>query len=303
MTETAVCPVSAIVPACRRKERLLETLRRIRACRPAPAEILVHVDGGDVEIVAAVEAFDPAIRVLTSEKLLGPGGSRNQLIAAAKNELVANFDDDSFPSHDDYFARVMQLAERFPEAAMFSAASQEKEWRSPQFQRIAVPSGCGCVFRKSWFERTQGFVPLPVAYNMEEVDIGLQLHAMGGVIVHDPLLRVVHEHVLEREINADINAQVLANTALFPFLRFPVWLWPVGAWSVLWRMLRLLAWGWTAGLLEGLRMIPDHLQRHKQFRREVVSPSLLSWLWLKRWPKDLGDATPEGTGEGDRSRP
>lgn len=285
-----VCLISAIVPACRRLDALLRTLERIRDCCPAPAEILVHVDGGSAEIVAAVRAFDPAIRILTSSELLGPGGSRNRLIAAASHELVANFDDDSFPAAPDYFARVTQLAQRFPEAAMFSAASHAKEWRSLQLQRIAVPSGCGCVFRKSWFERTQGFVPLPVAYSMEEVDIGLQLHALGGVIIHDPLLRVVHDRLVATEIDAATNAQVLANTALFPFLRFPVWLWPLGAWSVLRRVVLLRRWGWTAGLLEGLLMIPRYLEKHKKFRHEVSSPTLLSWLWLKRHPKDLGDA-------------
>jgi len=297
MPETDVCPISVIVPACRRLEKLLATLQRIRDCRPAPAELLVHVDGGDETIVAAVRAWDQSIQILTSAGSLGPGGSRNRLIAAARHELVANFDDDSFPAQPDYFARVMQLAERFPEAAMFSAASHAKEWQSLQFQRIALPSGCGCVFRKSWFERIQGFVPLPVAYNMEEVDIGLQLHAIGGSIVHDPLLRVVHDRVLSQEVDATTNAQVLANTALFPFLRFPAWLWPVGAWSVLNRMALLVCWGWTTGLLDGLRMIPDYLQRHKQYRREVTSPSLLSWLLLKRWPKNLGDARLPTTGD------
>ena len=290
MSEANTCPVTAIVPACRRKERLVETLRRIRACEPAPAELLVHVDGGAPDVVEAVRAFDPAIRVLTSKVLLGPGGSRNRLISEASHELVANFDDDSFPAAPDYFARLMLLAERFPEAAIFSAASHEKEWQSMQIQRIAVPSGCGCVFRKSWFQRIQGFVPLPVAYSMEEVDIGLQLHALGGVMVHDPLLRVVHDRVLATELDAATNAYVLANTALFPFLRYPFWLWPVGGWSVLHRVALLVSWGWTTGLLEGLRMIPDHLQRYQQYRQEVNSPRLLSWLLLKRWPKNLGDS-------------
>lgn len=290
MSDPNSCPVTAIVPACRRREKLLETLKRIRDCQPMPAEILVHVDGGGAEIVAAVRAFNPSIRILVSETLLGPGGSRNQLIAAAAHELVANFDDDSFPEQPDYFARVQMLAELFPKAAMFSAASHAKEWKSLQFQKIALPSGCGCVFRKSWFQRTQGFVPLPVAYNMEEVDIGLQLHAIGGIIVHDPLLRVVHDRILAKKVDAATNAQVLANTALFPYLRFPAWLWPVGVWSVLHRVVVLLCWGWTAGILDGLRMIPDHLQRHKQYRREVTSPSLLFWLLLKRRPRNLGNA-------------
>ncbi len=278
------------MPACRRVEPLLATLRRIQDCRPAPAEILVHVDGGRAEVVAAVRALNPDIRLLTSTELLGPGGSRNRLIAAASHDLVANFDDDSFPAQADYFARVLRLAERFPDAAMLSAASHEKEWQSMQFQRIAMPSGCGCVFRQGWFQRTRGFVPLPVAYNMEEVDIGLQLHALGGVIVHDPLLRVVHDRAPSQEVDAVTNAQVLANTALFPYLRYPAWLWPVGVWSVIYRVVLLLCWGWSAGLLDGLRLIPSHLERYKRHRHEVSSPTLLSWLRLRRWPKNLGDA-------------
>jgi GT2 family glycosyltransferase len=303
MMDADLCPVTAIVPACRRRDRLLETLRRLEHCRPAPAEIVVHVDGGDPEIVASVRTHHSSVRVLTSEKLLGPGGARNRMIASATNELVANFDDDSFPAEPDYFARVMRLAERFPEAAILSAASHEKEWHSMQFQSIAMPSGCGCVFRKSWFMRTSGFVPLPVAYNMEEVDIGLQLHALGGVIVHDPFLRVIHKHATEKEINPETNARVLANTALFPFLRFPAWLWPLGAWSVFRRVLLLVAWNWTAGLLKGLRMIPDHLARHKNYRRVMASPSILSWLILKRWPRNLGDANSLDGADAERIMP
>lgn len=290
MSDSDTCPVTAIVPACRRQDKLLETLRRIQNCHPAPAQILVHVDGGDSVIVEAIRTFDPGIQILVSNKLLGPGGSRNRLIGAAEHELVANFDDDSFPANPGYFARVMDLAEHFPDAAMFSAASHAKEWLNLKFQQIAVPSGCGCVFRRRWFQRTQGFVPLPIAYNMEEVDIGLQLHALGGMIVHDPLLRVTHDNVLMREVDARTNAHVLANTALFTYLRYPAWLWPVGAWSVFNRLVLLLCWGWTAGIPEGLWMMPDHLRKHKQYRREINSPSILSWLLLRRWPKNLGDA-------------
>ena len=282
--------LSVIVPACRRVDALLKTLGTIEACLPAPAEILVHEDGADATLISAVANQFPAVRILSSQELQGPGGARNLMIRAASHELVANFDDDSFPASPDYFARILKLAAHFPDAAMFSAASHEAEWRSGDFKRIVLPSGCGCVFRKSWFEKTCGFVPLPVAYNMEEVDIGLQLHAAGGTIIHDPLLRVVHDHEPARQISPEMNAYVLANTALFPFLRFPVWLWPLGFWSVIRRVLVLILWGWTAGLLDGLRLIPRHLERYKRYRREVCSPHILSWLLLRRWPKSLGDA-------------
>ena len=289
MSETDVSPISVIVPACRRLERLLATLRCIRGCRPTPAEILVHVDGGAPDVVEAVSAFDPAIQVLTSTVLVGPGGSRNRLIREAKHELVANFDDDSFPAAPDYFARVMLLAERFPEAAMFSAASQEKEWRSEQFQRIAVPSGCGCVFRKSWFERTRGFVPLTVAYNMEEVDIGLQLHALGGIIVHDPFLRVVHDHPKDEKSSSCINAEVVANTMLFSYLHFPVWMAPVTAWNVF-QLFRFQRRNVGASSLRGsLPIVRRLLQVHGSLRNPLPSLAILTWLRLKRWGMNLGD--------------
>lgn len=285
-----ICAVTAVVPACLRVEQLLKTLRSIQLCKPGPAEILVHVDGGAPEVLECLMREHPQVRVLRSDALLGPGGARNRLIAEAANELVANFDDDSFPEHEDYFARVLYLDTRFPTAAIFSAASQESE-RSPQrFLRIAVFSGCGCVFRKSWFQRVEGFVPLPVAYNMEEVDVSLQMHAIGGWIVHDPMLRVVHDHPPPREIAPQTNAEVLANTALFPFLRFPLWLLPLGVMSVLWRLVFLVHKGWTAGIARGLTMIPRHLLRHAGRRHSVSIGSVLTWLKLKRHPADLGDA-------------
>lgn len=285
-------PVSVIIPAWRRVDILRKTLGVIGRCDPPPAEVLVHVDGGEQEVLCLLEAEFPAVKVLRSEQVLGPGGSRNRLIAAARHELVANFDDDSYPRHSDYFARVMDTAARFPEAAMISAASMESEWRRPEYLNLAVSSGCGCVFRKSWFAKTTGFVPLPIAYAMEEVDVSLQLHALGGKIVHDPFLRVLHDHVLSDVVDATTNAVVLANTALLPYLRYPEWLWLAGACQMLRRVVFLLCHGWTSGLLEGLRMIPDHLARYKQHRKNVTSPALLRWLLLKQRATSLGAASP-----------
>lgn len=285
-------PVSVVVPAWKRAEILRKTLGVIGRCDPPPAEILVHVDGGEKEVLGLLEAEFPAVKILCSEQIRGPGGSRNRLIAAARHELVANFDDDSYPRHSDYFARVMDTAARFPDAAMISAAGMQSEWQRAEYVNLAVSSGCGCVFRKSWFKKTVGFVPLPIAYSMEEVDISLQLHALGGTIVHDPFLRVLHDRALPEVIDPVTNAHVLANTALLPYLRYPEWLWVVGFCQVLRRVLFLLCHGWTSGLLDGLRMIPDHLAHYKSHRKNVTSPALLRWLLLKQHSKSLGVAVP-----------
>lgn len=285
-----LAPISAILPACRRVAALRQSLERVLACRPAPAEVIVHADGADPAVVDCVRREFPQVRLLVNAgPLLGPGGSRNRLVEAAEQELVANFDDDSFPQDPGYFARVLELAARFPQAAILSAANASDAPRAVRFSREPMASGCGCVFRKSWFLRTGGFVPLPVAYGMEEADMGLRLHALGGVIVRDDALRVVHDKLPPERIEAELNALVLANTALLPFLRFPVWLWPVGLLQVLQRVRFLLARGWTAGLGRGLCLTPGHLRRHQAWRQVLPTRAVLSWLWLKRTPQPLAE--------------
>ena len=250
----------------------------------------MYVDGGNQDVVNAVAGAHPDVRLSVGEELLGPGGARGRLIEAARHDLVASFDDDSFPAHEDYFARVMKAFEVVPDAAVISAGSNPWESAIPEYFSIGVPSGCGCIFRKDWFQRTKGFVPLPVAYGMEEVDIGIQLHAIGGIIVRDPFLRVLHDKEPPMRVDPAINALVIANTALLPFLRFPWWLWPIGTWQIISRLTFLISKGWTEGILAGLKLIPRHLAQHATFRSPMPSRAVLSWLWLRRHPLSLGIA-------------
>ena len=282
-----MCPITAIVPACARVEALLKTLAIIQQCEPTPEEILVHADGGSSAILAAMSEHFPAVRVLVSDHLLGPGGARNRLIAAAQHELVANFDDDSFPDQPDYFARVLRLAREFPEAAMYSAASQDFEKAMPGPHAIAVSSGCGCIFRKSWHAKTRGFVPLPIAYGMEETDISLQLHALGGVIVHAPDLHVKHDKPPPVEVSAHSNATVIANMALLPYLRYPVLMWPAGFWQVLRRVIYVISSGWPHGVWTGIQLIPSHLLARRSEIARVSYRSLVSWFVLRLRPRPL----------------
>lgn len=272
-----------------------KTIQVVATCQPSPAEILVHVDGGDSDILQQLALHHPNVSVLHSEALLGPGGSRNVLVEAAKHEWIANFDEDSFPAHTDYFARLQALIASFPDAAMFSAASNAEEMAEIEIQEIAIPSGCGCVFRKSWFAKTGGFVPLPIAYSMEEVDIGLRVHANRGKIILDPQLQVIHDKKLPDHIDPKTNAAIMANTALFPFLRFPVLLWPLGLWSVISRVKHLLKRGWTTGLLEGLQCIPAHLIKWRGYRSPLPLRAVVSWQMLRRSPRPIMPADDLGT--------
>lgn len=283
----SACPITAIVPAYERVESLLKTLSIIQQCEPAPEEIIVHADGSNPAVLEAVSQHYPKIQVLQSRDLIGPGGARNRLIHAARHELVANFDDDSFPDQPDYFARVLRLAREFPDAAIYSAASQDFEKAMLGPHAIAVSSGCGCVFRKSWHAKTRGFVSLPIAYGMEETDISLQLHALGGMIVHAPDLHVKHDKPPPLEVSALTNATVIANMALLPYLRYPVLLWPAGIWQVLRRVMYVVSSGWSHGVWAGIQMIPRHLAAHRDEVARVSYRSLLSWFVLRLHPRPL----------------
>lgn len=279
-------PVTAIIVAYQRIDQTLETLRKIKNCRPQPDEITVHVDGHQTKCEKAIRQAFPDIRVFLSSESIGPGGGRNRLIAEARNEWVASFDDDSFPLDADYFDRVAHLFAKYPEAAILSAmiyhqgetiepAAETAEW-------IADFIGCGCVYRRSVFLKTSGYVPLKVAYGMEEVDLALRLSADGQRILRTPWLRVYHDTRLRHHSNPDIVAATIANVALLTFLRYPVSLWPVGAVQFLKHIGRLIKWGRIEGIWRGLRLIPPYLWSRRQFRHPLSRATVSKFLKFRR---------------------
>ena len=106
MTEPGI---SAIVPTCHRLDLLSSTINRLKDCVPPPNEILVHVDGEDSETMDWLATTHPDVILLVSRQPIGPGGGRNRLIRAATHELVASFDDDSWPIDQDFFARARSI--------------------------------------------------------------------------------------------------------------------------------------------------------------------------------------------------
>src|SRR5256885_4776766 len=116
-----VSPVSVVIPTYRRHLQLGDTIRKIADCRPFPAEIIVHIDAGDSETEPWLRTAFPSVRVLSSKNRMGPGGGRNKLVAAARHDIVASFDDDSYPMDSDYFARLCEVFARRPDAAVVAS--------------------------------------------------------------------------------------------------------------------------------------------------------------------------------------
>lgn len=281
-------PISAVIPSSGRRNSLYVTLRKIQDCVPPPSEILVHLDASPPEVAELLRSRFPQVKILESDFLLGPGGGRQRLIEASQHDLVASFDDDSFPEEVNYFARAFEVAAKFPNAGVISAASPGAERQTRSYISLAIYSGCGCVFRRSIFLQISGFVPLPIAYNMEEVDVSLQLHAAGKIIVHDPELRVRHDHAEGEyyDIN-ERNATILANTLLLSWLRYPFWLMPLG----ILQFFSKFAWMFknrnANGLILGLRMLPSYIWQYRDFRCVLPAEKIMSWLQLRRNPINL----------------
>lgn len=281
-------PITAIVCGYKRIPALLATLKRISSCSPPPAEILLHVDDGQEPCAAAVQTRFPDVRLLVSPTCVGPGGGRNRLIAEARHELVASFDDDSYPVDDDFFARAADLCERFPNAAIIGGLVYERGHEVHpdvrQFEAVADFPGGGCIYRKSTFLSTTGFLPLAVAYGAEEVDLAIRLHAAGQQILRTRWLRVFHDTDLSRHSVPAVSSASIANIALVAFLRYPAAAWPLGAWQCLRRATWLIARGRGRGVMRGFLSIPRFLNQHKQLRAPIPLRSLWSYLMLRRHP-------------------
>ena len=279
-------PITAIVTAYQRVDQTLVTLRKLVNCQPSPDEILVHVDGNQEGCANAIRDAFPDVQVIVSEQNIGPGGARNKLIAAAKHELVASFDDDSHPLDGDYFARVATLMAQFPEASILNAAVYHQgETIQPDARRAAWVSGfigCGCVYRRSAFLATTGYVPLPMAYGMEEVDLALRLLAQGGRVLQVSWLRVFHDTCLQHHSNPEVTAASIANIALLTYLRYPPLYWPVGLGQIFNRVRWLIPHGRRAGIWSGLASIPRHCWQHRHFRQVVSLAAIRSYFLLRR---------------------
>jgi len=306
-------PVSAIVTAYQRPEMTANTVRCLQECNPAPAEILVHVDDNRSALAGQLRASFPDIQVLFSTERIGPGGARNQLLRSAREELVASFDDDSHPADADYFRRIMEEAAACPSAAVFTATLLESSGDAPsapeRTTRVATFAGGACVYRRSVFLQTKGYVPLPLAYGMEEVDLSLRLHAMGQRIMHAPALRVMHDVTPLKRVRRivfhglwprvvtsqdpghrdtrEISVGMVANLALLPFLRYPVVLWPYGLAQCLHKVLELTLNGRGREALAGLMSVPSHLWRHRHYRAPLTAGEVCSYLRLRRHEADI----------------
>ena len=261
-------PISVAIPAFGNEASLTQTLLHIFECRPLPQEVLLHFDGS-WEPSPDFGANAPVpLRVFRSGTNLGPGGGRHRMLHEANCDLVACFDDDSWPLDGDYFARALALMTAFPNVAVLSPAVYLKE--KPVLPLMAEASesvgfeGSASVTRRSLYLQLPGYVPVPKPYGVEETDLSLQAHAAGFEILSSPWLRAWHNRP-QADYQHGISDWV-SNEVLMAYLRYPRWLQPWG-WL---RALRLIRRHWTIKsarwLLQAIACSPALCTEYERYR-------------------------------------
>lgn len=223
MLNSTVVPVSVAIPCFEGQSRLLRTLEVLARCVPAPAEVLIHADGGWKPELPVDRDWPWAIRVLHSEKAIGPGGGRQRLIEAAAHDVVASFDDDAWPLDTDYFAKALAVMEAFPSCAVMSPAvslpNQRGPTRAQQAWEARCYEGSASVHRRSLHLTLPGFVPVQGAYGLEEADLSLQARTRGLLILACPWLQAWHERPMHEDAHG--LCAWIRNELVLGWLRFP----------------------------------------------------------------------------------
>ena len=208
------------------------------------------------------------------------------MLREARNEWVASFDDDSYPIADDYFLSLSECIDHHPEASVIASVIRHRnpQHDSPPFEgerEVAAFVGCGCCYRRSAFLETDGYVPLPVAYGMEEVDLALQLHQRSGVVLESSELVVFHDTDLSHHQSARITAGSIMNQALIAWVRYPVGQLPYGVLSWANKIWDNLRRGRILGVLRGVVGTPFHLWKYRALRVPVSEETLRRFLELR----------------------
>jgi GT2 family glycosyltransferase len=230
--------------------------------------------------------------LIENEAPRGSVFSRDRLLRAATADLVASFDDDSYPLDRDFFSRLRQLSADHPEVAVFSFpeirndgsfATSTKSMSSPP-HLVSAYANCAAAMRRDTYLQSPGF-PAFFGHMYEEPDFALQCYALGKVVRFEPTLSVRHL-VSERQREPIRRHHLNARNELWSvWLRCPwPWLPLVGVFRVWRQFLYACGEGWRWALQEplwwfsALLGLPTCLRQRRPIAWEVY----YKWMRLAR---------------------
>jgi GT2 family glycosyltransferase len=282
----SVVPIAVIIPTYNRGSRVLLTLRRIALCDPGPAEIWIHIDAADGALEGELTGQFPDVGVLTSNIRLGPGGGRDRCLSVCKSSYAVSFDDDSYPVDTDFFQCVMNILRAHPRAAVVGASIWHRDEapisRSHRVSLSPSFTGCGHAIRLDAYRQVRGYIPRPIAYGIEEMDLSLQLFAAGWDIYQAGDLRVFHDTTMAHHRTPEFVSATIANVALFAFLNYPIIGWGWGLLQLANKTLFCFRVGRIRGVAGGLARIPGDCIRYRRYRQPIAWSTIRKFYRFRR---------------------
>ncbi len=222
--------LSVIVPFYNKPENLARCLAGLRASTLAEFELLL-VDDCSTDPEAVRIAEESGARCVRMERNGGPGIARNAGARHATGEVLVFVDSDVVVHAEALAALQRVFAERPDVAAAFgsyddrpAAVGLVSEYRnllhhhthqSGPEQATTFWAGCGAM-RRAVFERHGGFDPVYRQPSIEDIELGMRLHAAGESILLLPEIRCTHlkRWNFKEMLRTDIGARAIPWTHL-----------------------------------------------------------------------------------------
>jgi GT2 family glycosyltransferase len=290
-------PVAVVIPTYNRGSAVVSVLDKVLACDPQPAEFWVHIDQNDGVLERHLMERFPGIHILTSPGRLGPGGGRHRCLLACGAPYAVSLDDDSWPVDPDFFAMIEPLFSSHPRAAIFGASiwhrAEAEIRRSRALRRVASYVGCGHAVRVAAYRDIRGYLARPMAYAIEEGDVGLQLFVKGWQVFSAEELRVFHDTDRSHHEASEVTASTITNLALLAFLHYPAMDLGRGAAQVANRVAYSVRRGRIRGVASGVGGIVTACYRNRTLRAPIRHEVLREYLRLRQSEADpVADSNP-----------
>jgi glycosyltransferase involved in cell wall biosynthesis len=277
-----ILPISVVIPTYKRTIQLEKTIKKIYTCDPLPAEIIIHIDAGDSETEIFISRLFPEILLVSSHTTQGPGGGRNIAIDKANHEIVATFDDDSYPIQKDYFFRLVSLFAKDPLIAVIESTIYHRFEKKPtevyEHKICNIFTGCGVAYRKSMYQIIGGYIPINPAYGIEEADFSIRSKVFPYLFIRSSWLTVYHDTLLDHHDSVINNSAALSNLGLLVYLRYPLKMWPYGILQILNRFIWSLQNKRFRGLIKGIFEIPIKCVKFRKYRKTLHISVIVQYL-------------------------
>jgi GT2 family glycosyltransferase len=193
---TPTCAIS--IATHNRLPELRRTLGVIAALAPQPDELLVCADGCDDGTAQYLRDHFPHAKLIEHARPHGSIRSRIELMRAASSDIVASLDDDSYPIHPDFVARVRALFAARPHVAVASFPQRTDEFPESLTvtdfgpgKYVANYVNASAAFRRSVYMSLEGWPP-EFDHAYDESDYTLQCLAACYAVYYDTSVIIRH---------------------------------------------------------------------------------------------------------------